>query len=860
MAIIIKYGNPHETVILILVILLIFIRPPENLSGQSRPLTQDDFNLELSNAYIQNDEHLADSLIRNHRLYIKPFVNDIITRSIVAQLQLKTGESANLTVLAEKVATSFEKIFDERSLENGVSYLKVWSLEQKEKKLTADSLYTLGLKLRTNKQDRERVLVCYQKALDLYTEIGDEWGEAEVLGGLGLYYWNTDYNKSLAFYLQALAKRVNIDDKQLVGNSLNSIGSLYYSFIKDYDQALSYLNRAEAVRIEIGDSMNLGRTVHVQASVYERKGQLDKSLEYYNRSFEINQKYGDQLRMAQAKVNSGGILNSIGKYPEALENLETALEINKNLNDSLEMGVVLSQIGFVYSNLGDYNTAVGKINQASEIFQKLNEMWELAGVYNHLGIVLQNAGRVEKAREYYNKALEIYIAQEDRANEIGVLSNIGTLLNDLKDYTGAEEFHNKSLQVSREIKDRDQEVRCLLNLANDQTMLGKLDEARSNYDAGYRIAKALNNPDLLWRIIGGMAENCKHRGDFKTAVALNDSALSILEELRITLPGEDWRTSYMAREHFAFEDVIGMLANLHEKDGNKGYDLLAFRYAEQSKSRALLDLLTESLAGVNEAADSGLIRKRDEILADLNAAKQKLQEESLSERPDKQAIQQLKDTIKISEDDLETIKREIRISNPRYADLQYPQPVSLEEVQALCHDKNTVLLEYSLGDSSSCLWVITGKDHKLYKLPGRRTLQEQTESFRFALLDPKSDNHAFLADAGYLLYEKLIKPAEPSLSKKSKLVIIPDGILNYLPFEALLTDNQGTSPEGSYSGLPYLLKKYPVSYVQSASVLKNLLSTQANSFEPGSVNPSLIAFGDPVYELIDEHACYRQTT
>ena len=52
---------------------------------------------------------------------------------IVAQLQLKTGESANLTVLAEKVATSFENIFDERSLENGVSYLKVWSLEQRGK-------------------------------------------------------------------------------------------------------------------------------------------------------------------------------------------------------------------------------------------------------------------------------------------------------------------------------------------------------------------------------------------------------------------------------------------------------------------------------------------------------------------------------------------------------------------------------------------------------------------------------------------------------------------------------------------------------------------------------------------------------
>jgi CHAT domain-containing protein len=91
-------------------------------------------------------------------------------------------------------------------------------------------------------------------------------------------------------------------------------------------------------------------------------------------------------------------------------------------------------------------------------------------------------------------------------------------------------------------------------------------------------------------------------------------------------------------------------------------------------------------------------------------------------------------------------------------------------------------------------------------------------------------------------------PAETFLTKKTKLVIIPDGVLNYLPFETLLTEIKKDNKKILYSDLPFLVKKYPVSYVQSASVLKNLLSQEPGKGNAGSVNKKLIAFGDPVYE------------
>ncbi len=153
-----------------------------------------------------------------------------------------------------------------------------------------------------------------------------------------------------------------------------------------------------------------------------------------------------------------------------------------------------------------------------------------------------------------------------------------------------------------------------------------------------------------------------------------------------------------------------------------------------------------------------------------------------------------------------------------------------------------------VGDSSSCLWVITKSNNKLYRIPPRKKLQEQIEAIRFALIDPREGISDFFTNAGNALYEELIRPAEPFLSKKSKLVIIPDGVLNYLPFEVLLTENKESVKGTSNENIPFLVKKYPISYGQSISVLRTLISKTPGKKSSGKFSDNLLAFGDPLYE------------
>jgi CHAT domain-containing protein/Tfp pilus assembly protein PilF len=748
-----------------------------NQTLAAQPLTAKEFREKLTEAIGNNDVQLASSLITDHRLLVKPLVNTLISEALKAELAGTAGVTSDAFSLADRTASLFEDIFGEKSLVTGVGYLKGWTSDQKRSKLKADSLYALGTAIRGSSQVRERVDSLYKEALGLYESINDERGEAEVLGGMGLNFTFAppQYDVAVPYYKLALIKRLKVDDRFLTGNTLNSLGSIYYEYYTDYPLALSYLEKAEKIRSEIGDSLGLASTVHVKASVCDHLGQKERAIDAFKLSYDINSRLGNYTRMAEALLNIGTISNNLGKFPEALAYLDDALRINVELDNPYGIIDSHNQTAFVLLKMGDYEKAMGHFDEALAIAVKQDDKSALARIYNNMGIMLQDAGRPSKAIDFYLNAIKIYEAEGDLEPTLPTLNNIGTIHFEQGEYSKAEEYHTRGLKYSRDLHTRDLEGQFLLNLANDQQLQGKLDQALDNYRESMKLASSLNNPDLTWRIYAGLAENYEARGDIEKVVALNDTALDIIEGLRKTIQDDEQKASYMAAERGAFEDVINLLCLLHMKDPLRGYDSLAFQYAENSKSRAFLDLLAESAA------------------------------------------------------------------------LKNPVPVSLRQAKGLCPDKNTVLLEYSVGDSSTSLWVITSREHKFYRLPGRKALMDQIEPFRFAISDPSGTKGDFPTLAGTSLYNELVKPAEPYLTGKSRLVIIPDDILNYLPFEVLLTGNSRAGTDKNYRDLPFLLKKYPVSYVQSASVLNTILSGKAERNRQGSGDQKLFAIGDPCF-------------
>src|ERR1035441_3848695 len=67
--------------------------------------------------------------------------------------------------------------------------------------------------------------------------------------------------------------------------------------------------------------------------------------------------------------------------------------------------------------------------------------------------------------------------------------------------------------------------------------------------------------------------------------------------------------------------------------------------------------------------------------------------------------------------DYHEVQATIRTSSPHYAALTQPQPLSLEEIQQQVLDKDSLLLEYSLGEDASTLFVVSQDSIKTYQLP-----------------------------------------------------------------------------------------------------------------------------------------------
>src|SRR5207247_321393 len=118
-----------------------------------------------------------------------------------------------------------------------------------------------------------------------------------------------------------------------------------------------------------------------------------------------------------------------------------------------------------------------------------------------------------------------------------------------------------------------------------------------------------------------------------------------------------------------------------------------------------------------------------------------------------------------AEQDLEELHVEVRHSSPRYASLEYPEPVSLDRIQRALLDDRTALVEYLLGDKRSLIWVVTANTCKTVVLPPRNELEEQVAAYRKVLSEPVSAltvNQSLIAinRAGLKLYRSLFQPIQ----------------------------------------------------------------------------------------------------
>ena len=195
---------------------------------------------------------------------------------------------------------------------------------------------------------------------------------------------------------------------------------------------------------------------------------------------------------------------------------------------------------------------------------------------------------------------------------------------------------------------------------------------------------------------------------------------------------------------------------------------------------------------------------------------------------------------------------------PDYYELKFqPQTPSIEDVQAGIEDKTSGIISYFMGEEAIYVFAIGKDKRQIHHFSRNNAFDEQIERFLKILNDGESainrtndpryfQEYVSLATA---LYDSLLAP---SLGKHhwDQLLIVPDGILGYLPFEVLLPTRPMDLNKTDYMNLDYLLHSYRIRYGYS--------SQMKDVFIHAPTPPDLYGGFAPAYDGGPRLAAYRQ--
>ena len=679
-------------------------------------------------------------------------------------------------------------------------------------RIKAVALNDLGSQYRQTGQI-ERAVVLLQEAYELFLSHGDRRGQASSLNNLAIIHGITG-NYSLARELveKALALRYAENDRAGAANVLNSLVAISND-LGEPDKALEYLERARKEwqtpgELSPDDQGRLANLLNSLAAVSDKLGQWEKARDYYDQALAMFSE-GDPNRAATLD-NKGELYASFGDLKKARECYDQALSIMpaEKFNVDIKAGILV-HLGQLFYLQGDLTNAVAAFEQAREL--KLRPR-RLADVLTNLGIVLVAQKKPQDAMLAYNKALDIQLSQKDKRGEALTLQKRSETYNLLKQHQQATDDLKRALVLWDLLKDPRGRAATLNTLAQVE----------------------------------------QDRGNIKDALDYSDEAISVVESQRTTLSSRELRASYFATQENYYELNIDLNMQLSKSGGDEPV-VRAFATAEKARARVLLETLTESgvdQLDTSQTSQPGLATLIEQLAAVRKklAAKAQARTKFLSGNPNPAQLAALEKEIQTISEKYDSLETQIRSQHRKFATLTRPQPATLKDSQQQLDD-DTLLLEYALGNKRSYAWVVSQNSIKSFELAPREQIEKVVWQLRETLTEDRKDKNENplqaqsrmqqqYSNASSELSKLIIAPVASVLSAK-RLVIIPDGALQLIPFASLPV----AGPESS------LITDHEIIYFPSASILTLQRRELANR-KPAAHAVAVLA--NPVFQPDDE--------
>lgn len=778
-------------------------------------------------------------------------------------------------VIAEQAYFEAAKLSAQRSraqLESAIEYYKesanIWRElgDANEEGYALSNIGDLYRDLRQFKESETNL----QAALDRLRAAGDVSGQAYVLNSWGATYreFGSDLSKGFEKYEEAVALRRSIGDRWGEAQLRNNFG-LLHSKLGQNREAVDQLKLALAIWRELGVRHQEMNTLNNIATANLESGNIGDAFTQFQEVLNFCAQVAGPCQPEGFVRNSLGVIYDTWAQPnEALTQYNLALRLYRKMNADTRVfqAITLDNLGLLYAGLNDPRAALEKFEEALKLRLELKTPGKEAVTRSNIGYAQILIGNLPEAFRQLEQAL-ILSQGTDKRYEGYTLMRLGLAYFKRGDSAKAFERYFQAHDVQKEIGDIRGLAITLNQIAELYSALQQPGQARRYYRDAQVQWKAVG--DSLGEAISlhGLASVERQQKKFIDARAAIVEAIAKVESVRTSTSNYRLRTHFFEARHDYYQLEVDIRMQLYYSlQARKNFAAAktelehAFYAAERARSRNLLDLLTESQADVRKDIDPVLLEKEQTLRREIEGKLELLQE--LLRQKDKEVqkatVQRELDALNRS---LDQTRAEIRNQSPRYASLTQPQPLKPTQIRQLLDDE-TCLLQYSVGDERSYVWLVTRHNIRPYTLPGRRVLKEAVDALLEVIKvhEPPSpsvdiqkqilkfrDALVTYPKRTFDLSSIVLKPLTTRTGFK-RVIIVADGPLQYVPFGALpLPTEENVKAASSGQLLAPFIATHEVVYEPSASVLALIRSDPRRT-----ATRTVAVIADPVFSIRDE--------
>ena len=618
---------------------------------------------------------------------------------------------------------------------------------------------------------------------------------------------NESYEEALVYFQESLVgfrenRETNHPD---IADAFYNLGNTYFG-LQNYREALANYQNALSIRSAIFGKESLkSADVHQNIANCYAETSVDGLAE-------IHYSLAKSIRVEKLPANHPDLLDCIeatallnhkkGAYKKAILGHQQIMSARKKI-----YGADSPYLGMAYGNLGNSFLGMNQLDSALFYYKKGNPIFEKyahknADNLNNQGICYRALKQLETAISYFKKALQIpNITLEASAN---YHKNLGIT------FAQKGDFENGILEFNKGLS--------LLDFDNQQPFAN------------------LEVTPLVVEILGNRAstnfqlfEQKKKKENLDKAFQDYELALELMEELRLSFTENQSKQQLQATNHAIFEGAIQTCFALATVTDSSEYLEKAFYISEKSKNLILLESLKNTYAKKIGGIPDSILQAENLLQIKLaNTQKKRLEKKEMG---DQEGLVQLDRSLFQLKERQRNFIANLEQQYPKYYQTKYESThLEIPFIQSEIIAPDQSLVEFFIGDSTIYLFHLNTQNFEAIKIkkdfPLTHWVWQIRKSIFYFPTAPKSEriewNKAYLS-IGQALYAQLFDSLS---SLKNRLVLIPDGVLNYLPFDALIT--APPKNEHRFKGYPFLIKKHEISYAYSCGLLHEM---QQNRFD-----------------------------